>query len=46
MAAPAAPELVSRLPLSEKSIPDDVFKAMRRENLARWPTGAEVDFDA
>lgn len=46
MAAPAAPELVSRLPLSEKPIPDDVFETMRRENLARWPTGAEVDFGA
>lgn len=46
MAAPAAPELASRLPLSEKPIPDDVFETMRRENLARWPTGAEVDFDA
>jgi len=24
----------------------DVFREMRTQNLARWPTGAEVDFDA
>lgn len=34
------------MPLSEARIPDDAFAAMRRENLARWPTGAEVDFPA
>lgn len=34
-----------RLAFSEKTIPGDVFAAMRRENLARWPTGAEVDFE-
>jgi methylaspartate mutase epsilon subunit len=44
MNAPA-PDL-KRLPLSETRIPDDVFEDMRRENLARWPTGAEVDFEA
>ncbi len=32
-------------PLSQERIPDDVFAAMRRENLARWPTGSEVDLD-
>jgi methylaspartate mutase epsilon subunit len=44
MNAPAAPEL--GLPFSERRIPDEVFERMRRENLARWPTGAGVDFDA
>ena len=42
MNAPAAPELR----LSESRIPDDVFARMREENLARWPTGADVDIDA
>lgn len=46
MAAPATPEVASRLPFSEKPIPEDAFKAMRRANLARWPTGAGVDFEA
>lgn len=32
-------------PLSEDRIPDDAFADMRRVNLARWPTGAEVDLD-
>ena len=32
-------------PLSETRIPDDEFVKMREENLARWPTGAGVDFD-
>ncbi|MGC1816496.1 MAG: methylaspartate mutase subunit E [Casimicrobiaceae bacterium] len=36
----------TRLPLSDARIPDEAFAQMRRENLARWPTGAEVDFDA
>lgn len=44
MNAPAAPEI--KLPLSAARIPDDVFAQMRRDNLARWPTGAEVDLDA
>jgi len=33
-------------PLSEIRIPDDEFARMRKENLARWPTVADVDFDA
>ena len=32
-------------PLSEDAIPADVFRRMRDTNLARWPTGASVDFD-
>jgi methylaspartate mutase epsilon subunit len=35
----------TKLPLSAAEIPLDEFKRMRRENLARWPTGAEVDLD-
>lgn len=35
----------ARLPLSAERIPDEAFERMRRENLARWPTGAEVDID-
>lgn len=31
--------------LTQERIPDEEFAAMRRENLARWPTGAEVDLD-
>ena len=31
---------------SEARIPDDAFAAMRKQNLARWPTGAEVNFEA
>ncbi len=31
--------------LNAAQIPEDVFHVMRRENLARWPTGAEVDLD-
>ena len=44
MNAPSGPE-ATRRPLSEERIADDVFAAMRRENLARWPTGSDVDFD-
>jgi len=33
-------------PLSQARIPDDEFARQRRANLARWPTGAEVDLDA
>ncbi|MHB8494654.1 MAG: methylaspartate mutase subunit E [Casimicrobiaceae bacterium] len=40
------PTVETRLALSEARIPDDAFAPMRRANLARWPTGAEVDFDA
>lgn len=32
-------------PFSAAPIPPDVFAAMRKKNLARWPTGAEVDLD-
>ena len=32
-------------PLSEARIPGRDFAEMRKRNLARWPTGAEVDFD-
>lgn len=35
----------SRLPFGQSQFPSEVFAQMRRENLARWPTGAEVDFD-
>ncbi len=34
-----------RLPFSAARIADDAFATMRRENLARWPTGAEVDIE-
>jgi len=40
----ANPAAESRLPLSQARIADDDFARMRKENLARWPTGAEVDF--
>ena len=43
MNAPSAPEL--KPPLSQQRIPEDVFAGMRRENLARWPTGRDVDLD-
>ena len=43
MNAPSAPD-ATRLPLSQARIPDEVFAQMRRDNLARWPTGAAVDF--
>jgi len=42
---PRAPE-GARAPLSEARIDDAVFAEMRRANLARWPSGAGVDFDA
>jgi len=42
--APSSPE-ATRRPLSEARIPDDLFTQMRRDNLARWPTGTAVDFD-
>jgi methylaspartate mutase epsilon subunit len=35
----------SRLPFAQTQIPAEEFARMRSENLARWPTGAEVDFD-
>ena len=34
-----------RWPLSAQRIPDDLFVEMRRENLARWPTGTQVDIE-
>lgn len=43
--ANAARAETTRPPLSAARIPDDLFDAMRRENLARWPTGAEVDIE-
>ena len=43
MNAPPAPE-ATRPPLAQERIADDVFAQMRRDNLARWPTGAGVDF--
>ena len=33
----------TEIPLSAAQIPADDFARMRSENLARWPTGAEVD---
>ena len=30
---------------SQEQIPEDIFLEMRRQNLSRWPTGAEVDID-
>jgi len=33
-------------PLSEAAIPVEDFHRARAANLARWPTGSEVDFDA
>jgi methylaspartate mutase epsilon subunit len=44
MNALAAPDAL-RLPLSESRIPDAVFAEMRKANLARWPSGADVDFN-
>ena len=35
----------SRLPFQQGQIPREEFLRMRRENLARWPTGGEVDLD-
>jgi methylaspartate mutase epsilon subunit len=35
----------TEIPLSAAQIPADDFARMRSENLARWPTGAEVDLD-
>ena len=31
--------------LTDKKISEDLFMQMRKENLLRWPTGAEVNFD-
>ena len=35
----------NEIPISAAQIPADDFARMRRDNLARWPTGAEVDLD-
>ena len=35
----------TRPPFSEQQIPLELFERMRAENLARWPTGAEVDLE-
>ncbi len=35
----------TRMPLSESPLPADDFALMREENLARWPTGREIDLD-
>ena len=35
----------ARAPFSQREIPADEFSVMRKENLARWPTGALVDID-
>jgi methylaspartate mutase epsilon subunit len=35
----------SVLPLNAAQIPEDLFHTMRRENLARWPSGAQVDLE-
>jgi len=45
MNAPATPDAL-RTPFGEARIPDALFARMRKANLARWPTGAEVDFGA
>lgn len=34
------------IPFSESQIPESVFMNMRSANLARWPTGKDVDFQA
>jgi methylaspartate mutase epsilon subunit len=44
MNAPAASSAL-RPRLSEARIADDLFADMREANLARWPSGAGVDFD-
>lgn len=33
------------LPFNEEKIPLEIFEQMRRKNLQRWPTGAEVDLE-
>ena len=42
MNAPSTLE-ATRAPLAQSRIADDEFAQMRRDNLARWPTGGEVD---
>ena len=43
--AEALQRLENAPPFGAARIPEDEFLAMRRRNLARWPTGAEVDLD-
>lgn len=43
--AEALPRLENAPPFGAGRIPEDEFLSMRRQNLARWPTGAEVDVD-
>lgn len=43
--ASVASEVAAKGPLGEAAIPWDEFEAMRAANLARWPTGAGVDFE-
>lgn len=40
-----APERQRQRPLGDAAIDADAFAAMRRDNLARWPTGPAVDLD-
>ena len=35
----------ARAPLSQAEIPAQEFERARRENLERWPTGAQIDID-
>ena len=41
----ASPLDKEQRPLSAEQIPGDLFAKLRAENLARWPTGAEIDLD-
>lgn len=42
----ALPQLeIDDLPFSAERIPEDAFAVMREKNLARWPTGAEIDLE-
>jgi methylaspartate mutase epsilon subunit len=43
--ASVASDVATQRPLGEAAIPWDEFEAMRAENLARWPTGAEVNLE-
>ena len=36
---------MKKLRVSNKRVDDDVLMKMRREELDKWPTGKEVDFD-
>ena len=41
----SADKTQARPPLTQDCIPEEIFHRMRQENLARWPTGVEVEFD-